>query len=108
MRKLDASLQEGSHRWPTFLPDGTHFLFHIRSGVAEHGGAYVGSLDGATPKFLVHGDADALYANGYLLFLSGNTLVALVAQAFDETRLELSGQTFIVAEGVSRASNSYI
>jgi Tol biopolymer transport system component len=103
VRNLDASLQEGSHRWPSFLPDGTHFLVNIRSGLAEHRGVYVGSLDGATPKFLVPSDARALYANGYLLFLSGTTLMA---QKFDEERLELSGPTSVVAEGVRRASTA--
>jgi hypothetical protein len=33
---------------------------------------------------------------------------ALLAQKFDEGHLDLSGPTFVVAEGVSRASNSYI
>jgi eukaryotic-like serine/threonine-protein kinase len=105
VRKLDASLQEGSHRWPSFLPDDSHFLFNLRSGLAERRGVYVGSLDGATPKSLVHSDASALYANGYLLFLSGNTLLA---QKFDEKGLKLSGQTFVVAENVGRASTSYV
>jgi dipeptidyl aminopeptidase/acylaminoacyl peptidase/predicted Ser/Thr protein kinase len=105
LRKLDASLQEGSHRWPGFLPDGTHFLFNLRSGLADRRGLYVGSLDGATPKLLVHSDASALYANGYLLFLSGNTLLA---QKFDEQQLKLSGQTFVAADGVSRATTAYV
>jgi predicted Ser/Thr protein kinase len=51
--KLDASRQEGSHRFPQFLPDGNHFLFTIRSGLAEQRGIYAGSLDGKTKKLLV-------------------------------------------------------
>ena len=35
--------QEGSHRWPQFLPDGRHFLFTVRSGLAEQRGVYVGA-----------------------------------------------------------------
>jgi predicted Ser/Thr protein kinase len=103
IRKLDTSLQEGSHRWPSFLPDGTHFLVNVRSGLANHHGVYVGSLDGSTPKFLA--DSGALYANGYLLSLSGNTLLA---ERFDERRLEVSGPTFVVAEGVSRSSAALV
>jgi hypothetical protein len=103
--KPDSSRQEGSHRWPSFLPDGVHFLLTIRGGLAENRGVYVGSLDGVTPKFLAPPDASALYANGYLLFLSGGTLLA---QKFDEARLELSGPTFVVAEAVSRSSTSYL
>src|SRR5262249_2092799 len=105
IRKLDISLQEGSHRWPSFLPDGVHFLFNLRSGLAEHRGVYVGPLDGSTTKFLVSSDSSSLYANGHLLFLNGN---ALLAQRFDEKRLELSGSTSVVAEGVSRSSTSYV
>jgi Tol biopolymer transport system component/predicted Ser/Thr protein kinase len=105
VRKLDFSLQEGSHRWPSFLPDGTHFLFNLRSGLAERRGVYVGSLDGAKPKFLVPSDASALYANGYLLFLNGNTLFA---QKMDEARLELSDPAFVVAEGVGRSSTTNV
>ena len=26
---LDSSKQEGSHRWPQFLPDGRHYLFTV-------------------------------------------------------------------------------
>jgi serine/threonine protein kinase/Tol biopolymer transport system component len=105
IRKLDTSLQEGSHRWPSFLPDGSHFIVNIRSGLANHRGVYVGSLDGSTPKFLTSTDASALYANGYLLSLNGNTLLA---QRFDEQRLELSGPTFVVAEGVTRSSTAQV
>src|SRR4029077_20470787 len=36
-----------AHRWPQFLPDGRHFLFHLQGG-AEHRGIYVGSVDGET------------------------------------------------------------
>jgi Tol biopolymer transport system component len=103
--KLDTSLQDGSHRWPSFLPDGTHFLVNVRSGLANRRGVYVGSLDGSKPKFLASTDVGALYANGYLLFLNGNTLLA---QKFDEERLELGGPTFVVAEGVSRSSTAQV
>ena len=30
---LDSARQENSHRWPTFLPDGRHFLFTARSNL---------------------------------------------------------------------------
>jgi predicted Ser/Thr protein kinase len=105
VRKLDPSLLEGSHRWPSFLPDGTHFLFNLRSTRVEHRGVYVGSLEGAKPKFLVSSDASALYANGYLLFLNGTTLFA---QKLDETHLELSGPALVVAESVGRSSTTNV
>jgi eukaryotic-like serine/threonine-protein kinase len=103
--KLDFSLQEGSHRWPSFLPDGRHFLYGIRSGLPEQQGIYAGSIDGKTKKRLLPHDSSAVYAApGYLLFLDGDTILA---QPFDADRLELSGQPLMVAEQVGHASSGY-
>ena len=79
--ELDASKQEGSHRWPQFLPDGRHFLFSVRSGLADQRGVYVGSLDGKIKRLLIRSDSNAQYvAPGYVLFLNEDTLLA---QSFD-------------------------
>ena len=100
--ELDASRQEGSHRFPQFLPDGRHFLFQARSSLADSNGVYAGSLDGKTKKLLIHGQTTALYApSGHVLFLDGHTLMG---QAFDTDRLELRGQAFLVEGGVGRSS----
>ena len=50
--QLDRSKDEGSHRFPQFLPDSQHFLFVVRTGLVEHRGVYVGSRDGKTEVFL--------------------------------------------------------
>ncbi len=98
--KLD-SIQK-AHRWPQFLPDGRHFLFHVQGSDAEHLGIYAGSLDGGTPKFLVRTDGSAVYASpGYLLYVDGDTLLG---QTFDAAHLELRGEPFTVAEHVGRSS----
>jgi len=103
--KLDASRQEGSHRFPQFLPDGRHFLFTVRSGLAEQRGIYAGSLDGKIKKRLVGFDSRAVYAPpGYILFLDEDTLLG---QPFDPQRLELSGQPFTVAEQVGHSGTAY-
>ena len=100
--KPDLSRQEGSHRWPYFLPDGRHFLYVIRSGLADQQGVYVGSLDGKIKKRLFPGDTAAAYASpGYVLYLDG---YALLAQAFETERFELSGQPFVLAEKVGHSS----
>ena len=36
---------DNSHRWPVFLPDGVHFVYFVRSQIAERRGVYVGRLD---------------------------------------------------------------
>src|SRR5262249_22127068 len=83
---LDASTKEASHRWPYFLPDGSHFVFSIRGSLLDQRGIYAGSLDGKTKKLLSRGDFNAVYASpGFLLFMDGSTLSA---QAFDPERLE--------------------
>ena len=100
--ELDASRQEGSHRFPQFLPDGRHFLFTVRSSLTDQAGVYAGSLDGKTKKLLIHGNTTALYApSGHVLFLDGDTLMG---QAFDAERLELKGQAFVVEGGVGPSS----
>jgi hypothetical protein len=41
---LDRARQEMSHRWPSFLPDGVHFIFVVRGRATRETGVYVGSL----------------------------------------------------------------
>ena len=99
---LDASTNEGSHRWPQFLPDGRHFLFTARSGRADDRGVYVGALDEDTRHQVLRMDTDAHYvAPGYLLFMEGDTLVA---QPFDSDHLAVSGQPTPILAGVGRSS----
>jgi serine/threonine protein kinase len=93
---------ENSHRWPQFLPDGRHFLFHVQGGEPGQHGVYVGSIEGGTQKFLVRSESSAIYAwPGYVLYVDGDTLLG---QAFDATHLELRGEPFTVAENVGRST----
>jgi len=46
---LDPSRKESNHAYPSFLPDGRHFIYLRRSDTPESSGVYVGSLD-AKPK----------------------------------------------------------
>jgi Tol biopolymer transport system component len=89
-----------SHRWPFFLPDGKHFLYYA-AGHNDVGHAqdslYVGSVEGGAGKFLLHTHANSAYANGHVLFMKDNTLMA---RPFDLSRLELSGDPDVVQDGV--------
>jgi len=97
---IDASRQEGTHRFPEFLPDGQHFLYTIFGSRPDQNGVYVGSLDGKIKKHLVHANTSAVYARpGSLLYVEGDTLLG---QDFDAERLEVKGQPFLVAEHVGR------
>ncbi len=106
LTKLDSSQQESAHRWPQFLPDGRHFLFHVQGRLPEYRGIYVGSLDGGSKRLLIRSDTSGVYAwPGYLLYLDGDTLLG---QEFDAAHLELRGEPFMVAEHVGRSAASNV
>jgi Tol biopolymer transport system component len=100
--QLDVARQEGSHRWPRFLPDGRHFLFTVRSGAADQRGIYVGSVDGDVKQLVLRSDASVAYAGGHMLFLEGDTLLA---RPFETRRFELTGPPVVIAAKVGRSSN---
>ena len=80
------STEDGErHRYPYFLPDGRRFLFQ-----REQKGIWVGSLDSPEIRQIVPESAPALYSrSGHLVFIRND---ALVAQPFDASTLELSGE----------------
>jgi serine/threonine protein kinase/Tol biopolymer transport system component len=97
---LDSAKQENSHRWPSFLPDGRHFLFTARSGRTEDTAIYVGSLDSKELRRVLTEQSNATYVPpGYLLFGRDGTLLA---QRFDVHKFEVSGEPFPIAGGVDQ------
>jgi eukaryotic-like serine/threonine-protein kinase len=96
--KLDASRSENSHRWPSFLPDGKHFLFWGRSSRNQENTLYLGELGSLQAKALAKTDSMAIYAAGHLLFMRDQNLIA---QPFDPRRGELSGQPVAIAEHIA-------
>jgi len=52
---------EGSHRWPQFLPDGRRFIYFNTLGIPATQGIYIGSLDGAQPRFVLASDTPAIF-----------------------------------------------
>ena len=90
--KLDTSRGELSHRWPMFLPDGTHYQYMATNFAGQKGvdAIFVGSLDSIEKRFVVEATANAAYAApGYLLFYRDK---ALLAQRFDLKRFALTGE----------------
>ncbi len=97
--RLDLAQAENSHRWPSFLPDGKHFLYWSRNSRAGQPSVlYVGELGTLESKVLMKSETMAVYASGHLLFLRGQTLMA---QPFNPSRLELSGEPVPMAEHVA-------
>ena len=84
---------DGSFPW--FLPDGQHFLY--QAAVAGQGFEIrIGSLDGST-KVRLGAGSNALYANGYIVFVREATLMAL---PFDPIHLAATGEAVPVAERI--------
>jgi dipeptidyl aminopeptidase/acylaminoacyl peptidase len=104
---LDPARHENSHYSPSFLPDGRHFVYLRASTDQEKSAIYLGSVDAKpeqqSSKPLVYSNWGPRYAAsadpriGYLLFMREGTLMA---QPFDNRRLELKGQATPVADRV--------
>jgi Tol biopolymer transport system component len=94
--RLDAERHTG-HRFPSFLPDGRHFLFYAQAIEAESG-LYLGSLDGGEPKRLGPADtAGRYFPPDRVLYMQQATLFA---RKLDVGRGELVGDPETVATGV--------
>ncbi len=95
----DPSRGEETHRYPMFLPDGSHYLYlaaNFSGRKEEVDAVFVGSLDSNEKRFVTAATANAAYAAGYLLFCRGKTLLA---QRFDLKRFALTGEpTTILTE----------
>jgi Tol biopolymer transport system component/tRNA A-37 threonylcarbamoyl transferase component Bud32 len=92
--------KHSTHRWPTFLPDGKHFLFlatNHSGGRREDNGVYMGSVDSMASNLVLVSDAQALSSSGYLLYHQQNVLMA---QKFDPARGTLSGEAMSIASDV--------
>jgi Tol biopolymer transport system component len=101
---LDSAMGHIRHIYPFFLPDGRHFLYFAVERDTVPGPIYVGSLDPAErSKLLMERGSVAKYAQGYLLFTRESTLMA---QAFDASRLTISGDAVSLAGQVETASNT--
>ena len=95
-----------THRWPRFLPDGTHFLY-LASPVGTEdprNQICVGSLETKLRKPLVTANSQPLWYDGRVLYTrEGN----LIAQRFDLSSLELTGDPVVVPEPPIRADVTY-
>ncbi len=104
--ELDPKAGELSHRWPTFLPDGKHYLFWVQgaSGISDSG-IYIGSLNSKERKLLVRTDSSGMFAPpGYLLFVRDGTLLA---QELNLRKFELDGEAVPIADQVTVNTSTF-
>jgi Tol biopolymer transport system component len=89
---------EAGHYWPSFLPDGEHYLFLSWSATPANRVVYLGSLGSKDRTKLMTADSNATYASpGYVVFHREATLFA---QAFDAATFKLSGNPLHIADQV--------
>jgi eukaryotic-like serine/threonine-protein kinase len=107
---VDLELDDVSHRWPSFLPDGRHFLYFGLSVNDGRRGVYVGSLDEppaepTEPLFL--SDSGAIYAPGASR-AEGSVLSAsngrIEVRPFDAVRLTIAGDARALEVNATAAS----
>jgi serine/threonine protein kinase len=90
-----AEVRQFAHRAPHFLGDGRHFVYHV---LGMGAGVYVAALDGSFVRRLRESDSNGVVSGGHLFYVLEGTLFA---QPFDAERLELSGDPFIVTDGIA-------
>ena len=77
MGKLEEG--QGGRQFPSFLPDGRHFLFHSDSSNQAQAGVFVGSLDSDETTLVVTADSGAVFdaSSGHLGLSVGEFLFGL-------------------------------
>jgi Tol biopolymer transport system component len=102
----DAARHVTGHRYPSFLPDGRHFLYlaiNLAGGAEDDANEiHAAALDSKEDRVVMRGYSRTTYAKGHLLYLRGGTISgALMALTFDPGKLQTSGEPRAVAEQVS-------
>jgi Tol biopolymer transport system component len=91
--------QETGHFWPSFLPDGQHFLYLAWSNQPVNRGVFAGKLGTKDKTKVMTAESSAQYAApGYIVFHRESSLFA---QAFDTGKLALRGDPLHVADDVA-------
>ena len=95
--KLEAAKKQSSHRFPSFLPDGTRFIYGVTPAVQPSlMQVEIASLDDPVGRPLLLGRNVARYvAPGYMLFPRDQ---GLVAQRFDAKTGTMSGDIIPLAD----------
>ena len=101
---LNADAAETHHLYPSFLPDGRHFVFYV---AGKQRGLYVGDIESSSRSFLFDPDpalpagaaaTPGVYASsGHLLYVRERVLMA---RPFDASSRSLQGEGFKIADAV--------
>jgi eukaryotic-like serine/threonine-protein kinase len=97
--RIDHTDKEKMNGWPCFLPDGEHFLFIALKDTS--GGEWtlkVGSIKSLEAMALTTVDSRVTYANGHILYVKNNLLVA---HQFDTDNLKLIGEPIPLTSSIA-------
>jgi serine/threonine protein kinase/Tol biopolymer transport system component len=104
-----AGTDDVTHRWPSFLPDGNHFLFFSSnfSNAKDDrtSGIYLSSLDGKGKKLVVLCRSSFGYDSGHLFYADDER--QLVSVPFDTSTATLSGSPNVIATSVGFQPSTY-
>jgi serine/threonine-protein kinase len=104
--QLDTARGEQNHNYPAMLPNGKGLLFTIlRGGVPDYEIAAV-DLRTGLHHVLARGVYARYAAPGYLVYVTATG--TLMAAAFDESSLRLTGEATALAEGISVRGFGYV
>jgi serine/threonine protein kinase/Tol biopolymer transport system component len=99
VRIPEKSKKELAYHYPSFLPDGQHFVYVAVSADPGRTEVRAGALDSKDDKPLFFADSPVFYSySRHLLFVRDGTLMA---QPFDPEKLSLTGDVFPVAERIA-------
>ena len=88
--------EETGHFWPSFLPDGRHYLYTAWSADVANRAVFGGTLDEKETTKVLTADSNVAYAEpGYLLFRREATLFAL---PFDAGSVKSTGEPLHIAD----------
>ena len=108
--KLDSSRGgETTHRFPSFLPDGRHFLYlrgsHSAASQDEVNSIWVGDIDSDKTFELMQSGSQASYAQGHIFWVREQFLMA---RPFSIENLAFTGDAFALGEGVVTDTATWI
>lgn len=101
---IDSSEGEVGHSWPSFLPDGRHFIYGVQIDSVDWFKVplRVGCIDNKETVDIGVAESRAIYCSpGYLLFKKNGQLVA---HPFDARKFELGRSEFLLSKSICGSS----
>ncbi len=99
---------ETTHRFPSFLPDGRHFLYvrgsHSAAKQDDVNSIWVGETESDETFELMQSGTQAYYAQGHIFWVRDQFLMA---RPFSVEKLAFSGDAFAVGEGIVLDSGAW-